>query len=134
MMLFLLLTITAPFSTYTRRLLFYVVIAYGIYNGDLLGEIPFFSGALLADLSLYLNSADASTAPSWGITHSFPKIVRNYWPIALFIFALGIGSYPAVAPENSAWSRFLTTVGDSIFHRNCSHPPPQHLTHDSNRF
>ena len=134
MMLFLLLTITAPFSTYTRRLLFYVVIAYGIYNGDLLGEIPFFSGALLADLSLYLNSADASTAPAWGITHSFPKVVRNYWPMALFIFALGIGSYPAVAPENAAWSRFLTTVGDAIFHGNCSRPPPQHLSHDSNRF
>jgi hypothetical protein len=120
MMLFLLLTITAAFTTYTRRLLFYIVIAYGVYNGDLLGEIPFFSGALLADLSLYLNSPDASTGPSWSVRHNIPKFVRDYWPLALAIFGAMIGSYPAVAPETAAWSRFLTEVGNRIFHPHCN--------------
>lgn len=120
MVLFLLLTITAAFTTYTRRLVFYIVLALGIYNGDLLGEIPFFSGALLADLSLYLNSVDASTAPSW--SHKFPKFVRDYWPIAMAIFGLFIGSYPAVGPENSRWSQLLTDVGVALFHPSCIHP------------
>jgi peptidoglycan/LPS O-acetylase OafA/YrhL len=118
MMLFLLLTITAAFTTYTRRLIFYIVLAYGFYNGDLLGEIPFFSGALLADLSLYLNSADAATAPSW--SNKFPKFIRDYWAIAMAIFGLTIGSYPAFVPENSWWSRRLTDVGVALFHPNCN--------------
>jgi hypothetical protein len=120
MMLFLLLTITAAFTTYTRRLIFYIVLAYGFYNGDLLGEIPFFSGALLADLSLYLNSADASTAQSW--SHKFPKFIQDYWPIAMAIFGLTIGSYPAIAPENAWWSRRLTDIGEALFHPNCNSP------------
>ena len=117
MMVFLALATTASFTGMYRRGVFLTLISYSVYWGDLLGEIPFYTGALLADLAISLNShhspVEERTPP---VTSRF----RSVWPILLTIFALFIASYPPNSAEMAGWSTFMTwRVGIYIFHSHC---------------
>ena len=120
-MVYLWIIVTASFTPYYRRSVFIVLILYSLYFGDLLGEIPFYVGTLLADLSLVLNSESYKNSPTWEVGRQM-NIVKNYWPITLAIFALAIGSFPAEHPGRASWSRFLMRVGARLFHPNCTFP------------
>jgi hypothetical protein len=112
-LVYLTLVVTGSFTPFYRRVVFMIILSYTIYLGDLLGENPFFFGALLADLSLSLQnkSVSASTSKSSNF--------QNYWPVALAIFGLYISSYPTNNAHLAGWSRFLTDVAHIIFHPDC---------------
>jgi len=117
MMVYLALIVTASFTPLYRRLVFVILISYAIYFGDLMGEIPFYIGTLLADLSLYLNS-HRSAEPQVSRFLS----VRNCWPMAVAFFGLFLASYPPNSPELAGWSMFMYQVGTHIFNSYCKYP------------
>ena len=119
MLVYLILVVTASFTPYYRCLVFVVLLAYSIYLGDLLGEIPFYTGALLADLAIILQKDSVSTRPRLSGQYSW---IKGYWPIALALLALYISSYPTNNAHLAGWSRFLTDLGTTIFHPKCNYP------------
>ena len=115
MMVYLALIVTASFTSFYRRIVFLILISYAIYFGDLMGEIPFYTGALLADLSLYLNSQRNSEP-----THVARFLsVRNCWPMAVVFFGLFLASYPPNSPELAGWSMTMYQVGTHILNSEC---------------
>jgi hypothetical protein len=124
MLVYLTLLVTAAFTPFRRCLILFVLTAYFIYcDVDVLLNIPFFTGALLADLSLVLNSK-AQTLPSWNIptpvtSFRLKSILLHHWPIILAFLALFIGSYPPDSPELAPWSQFLFEIAQFIFPATC---------------
>jgi hypothetical protein len=110
------LVITAAFTAFFRRAVFGVLLAYSIYCGDLLGESPFYIGALLADLSIVLSSNKGPTAPVSQRRARWQK----YWPIGLAILALYLSSYPTNNPQLAGWSRSLMSLGYAVLHPQCA--------------
>jgi len=112
-LLYLALNVTAEFRRFHRNLVFFVILAFCIYGGDLMGEIPFFTGALFADMSLHINQHDqvSATPPQ--------SYIRRYWPVILAVFGLLLASYPTNHAELAGWSRAMTSIGQRLFHRNC---------------
>lgn len=109
--------VTSAFTSRHRIGVFLILILYSIYFGDLLGEIPFYVGLLLANLSLALQNNKQTSSTIWVRRIS---ILNQHWPIILFIFALTIGSFPAEKPKLAPWSRFFIQVGNHIFHSQCT--------------
>jgi len=90
--------------------------------GDLFEGTPFYTGTLLAELSLlYSSSTPASSlrASSQRFHFRFCNL-KGSWPIALALFALFLGSYPYNSPELKSYSRFLTYVGEVLFPSHCN--------------
>lgn len=114
------LVITAAFTPLFRRAVFVVLLAYSVYCGDLLGESPFYIGALLADLSIVLSTNMSPIAP---ITRARARW-QKYWPIALATFALYISSYPTNNPQLAGWSRSLIRLGHAVLHPQCTFSLP----------
>jgi len=105
MFLYLTLIATAGFTTFWRRVVLFILTAFSFANPDPpMTGVCFFSGALLADLSLALENA-TPTKPS---TH-------RIWPVVLATFALFLGSCPEEGPEKAAWSSALYEVGIRLF-------------------
>jgi hypothetical protein len=96
MLLFIGLFATASCTPFARTLLILSLNAYFYEAGDLLSGFLFYSGALLADLSLSISE----TRKRW-----------LQWSIALTILSLFFASYPS-QPERAAWSRFLKNLFD----------------------
>src|SRR5271170_6057379 len=96
MLLFVGLFATASCTQFARTVLLFALNAYFYEAGDLLSGFLFYSGALLADLSL-----------------SISEIRKRWiqWSIALTILSLFLASYPT-RPERAAWSRFLKSLFD----------------------
>ena len=116
------LVVTVAFTPFYRVATLVFVTAFFAYCGDLLAEIPFFTGALLADMSLLIKDDTFPLLPLSLDTRS--PTIRKYWPIAVGLFGLVIGSYPPNSPELSQWSIFLTKVGYTFFHPHCTAPHP----------
>src|SRR5277367_5867108 len=117
MMVFLTLAATASFTPASRRATFLILICYAIWFGDLLGEIPFYTGTLLADLSISLSFKDDSVSANRTPLLSFRKV----WPILTLVFGLFLASYPPNSPEMAEWSSFLTwDIGYRVFPRKCT--------------
>ena len=117
MLIYLALIATAAFTPFYRAATLIILTAYFIYCGDLLAEIPFFTGALLADLSLLIKDDNFPLLPVNFAPRS--PSVKKYWPIVVGLFGLIIGSYPPNSPELSSWSIFLTQAGYMFFHPAC---------------
>jgi hypothetical protein len=106
MLVYLVLTTTASFTPACRRAIFVTLIVYSLYYGDFLGDVPFYCGVLLADMSLVLSqrqrlsTSKQTTIDGW---RRF-QFVRHYWPIMLAIFGLFLSSYPPDSPYRAAWS------------------------------
>ena len=112
-LVYLALVVTASFTPAHRVAAFTFLIAYSIYAGDLLAEIPFFTGTLLADLALVLQNDKMVS------TTSMKNRFSKYWPEILGFVALLIASYPTNSPELAAWSRFMIRIGEKVLHPDC---------------
>lgn len=117
LMCYLVLIITASFTPYWRCAVFVVLLSWSVYWGDLLAEIPFYTGALLADMSILLSKANSSVSAA-------PSRLRQFTPIAtsLGILGLMICSYPTNNAEMAGWSRFMTRLGERVLHSQCTRP------------
>jgi hypothetical protein len=122
MIVYLVLLVTAGFTARNRVASLFGLLTYSIYNNtDVLAEVPFYTGALLADLSLVLNEQTLSL-PSWNIgppCGSLYRTLRSHWPIIMFVVGLYIGSYPPNSPDLSVWSQQLYNLGLMIFPTSC---------------
>jgi peptidoglycan/LPS O-acetylase OafA/YrhL len=120
-MIYFLIVVTSSFTTFNRNLLIWFLFAYCWYvDVDVLIDLPFLTGALLADLSLSL-AANNGRVPSVKINGPL-RHVRNHWAMILFIFSLLVASYPPSDYEMRPWSLFMHQVGQKIFPRDCIHP------------
>ena len=96
--------------------------AYSIYcDVDVLLNVPFYAGALLADLSLVVNDTNDGL-PSWrsGSRTLVLSFLRQHWAIITAIVALFIGSYPPDSPEMAGWSNFMYRIGQMVFPPYCN--------------
>ena len=120
-MCYLVLIVTASFTPYWRRTVFIILLSWSVYWGDLLAEIPFYTGALLADMSIVL-----SKVRSIPVSTTAPRFERLYkhWAMALGIFGLFICSYPSNNADLAGWSRAMIRIGNLILHPQCSSPSP----------
>lgn len=114
-MCYLVLIVTASFTPYWRCAILVILLCWSVYWGDLLAEIPFYTGALLADMSILLSKANNSISTA---TSRYERI-NKYWPMALGIFGLLVCSYPTNHAELAAWSRGMTHLGNMVLHPQC---------------
>lgn len=120
MMVYLSLVATSTFTSTWRVATYILLTVYSSLWGNLLGDIPFYSGVLLADLSLVINSKSQTVT---GSVHGFLGHLRNNWVMVLAFFALFISSYPPEGGvELHAWSRLLASWGYMFFPSNCIVP------------
>ena len=111
MMVFLVLTVTASHTKFWRRTILLLTTLYYFECGQFLSNFCFFSGALLADLSLVLGSSISSTSttsryiPYIGLR--WKRLVIEYWPITLALFALLLASVPPSDQDYVAYSRTI---------------------------
>lgn len=90
-MCYLVLIVTADFTPLWRpAVLFLILLTWSIYWGDLLAEIPFYIGALLAHMSIVLSQKSNTVLTA----ASHYERLQKYWAVALGILGLFIGSYP----------------------------------------
>ena len=121
LMCYLVLIVTANFTPYWRRAIFLILLTWSIYWGDLLAEIPFYIGALFADMSIVLSQKSATVSTA---TPRYER-VQKYWPMALGVFSLFICSYPPNWAERAGWSHLMMRQGVRFFHPNCTSLPIQ---------
>ena len=116
MMVFFALGTTSAFTPNARCATLIILTGYSLFYGDFYGEVPFYTGTLLADMALCLKSSNLPQSLSSQTIrpYSLISIAKSYWAIALAIFALFLGSYPPGNPDIAAWSRFLFRVGYSL--------------------
>ena len=89
--------------------------AYCLYNPDTFYTgVCFFTGAILADLSLTLEDTSTSSTAQYTRGRGLIKIVKLGLPIILAIFAVYVGSYPEENPDHYTWSKTLHQWGDYI--------------------
>jgi hypothetical protein len=114
-MCYLVLIITANFTPYWRRAVLLFLMTWSIYWGDLLAEIPFYIGALLADMSIVLSQQGNPVSTS---SSRFDRWQKS-WPLAIGFLGLFICSYPPNWAELSTWSHFMMRLAARIFHQHC---------------
>ena len=111
MLEFLVLSMTANFTVFWRRVFLFACAVYFFRTGEFPSPFLFFSGALFAELSLYLKAQPASvpraTVDLPAALRPLARMIRNYWTTALTILAFYLASAPAEQPERAAWSRQL---------------------------
>ena len=106
MRLFLVLSITAGFTPYGRRWILAIAAVYFFLSSPYMTTFCFFIGALLADLSLHLRASQASTVtPKYASLSQ--RLVAEYWPYTLAIFAVLMGSVAPEDPEFEVYSRTI---------------------------
>jgi hypothetical protein len=113
---YLAILVTCGFTPSCRLAIFLILMAFSVYCGEFLADMPFYTGALLADLAIVIGNpnANASSSPS-----RF-RFIKNYWPITLALFGLVLGSYPPDGTDLSAWSRALTRLANVTLPYGCT--------------
>lgn len=128
MLVYLFLGVTAAFTPTRRFLALLALVIYSSYaDRDVLSDIPFYTGAMLADLSLVLNDANFSGLPFFNSCTSLSPTDNSRWAILFFFISLYIGSYPPNSYEYATWSQQLDDFGRLIFPTNCL-PPLQNVS------
>jgi hypothetical protein len=129
MMVFLVLSITAVCTSFWRRVILVCTTLYFYKSGEFIPPFCFFSGTLLAEISL-LQIAHAKERAANGIleTPESPsrttRLIRRHWTTALFILALYLGTAPPENTHRAAHSRFLRWIfEDYITTENCTTHP-----------
>jgi hypothetical protein len=119
MLVYLALVVTAAYTPSCRAACLIAITAYCIYlDTDVLANVPFFAGTLLADLSLVVSNNNTHSLGSLGgfrlgLIRSY---LRHHWAIFVFIVGLFFGSFPPDGAEIAVWSRFLITIGQPFLH------------------
>jgi hypothetical protein len=115
---FLVLTITASFNSFYRTIALVLLSLWSIvFDRDVLLAIPFYLGAVLADLSLMIaKNTKTSTYPVLNsrLNSALSRLIKDHWPIILTIFSLFLAGYPPNSADRTAWSRSLYYYADSI--------------------
>jgi len=109
-LVFLVLTTTASHTILIRRTILALTALYFFNSGEFLSTFCFFSGALLADLSLYLRayaSDSHSSPPQHHPKSRWQAIIAEHWPVALAMFALFLGTMP---PEDQDFVKYSRLV------------------------
>jgi hypothetical protein len=122
MAVYLTLLVAMDFTTASRCATFLFLIIFSSSYGDqLLEGTLFYTGALLAELSLLHSFSHTIASPRTSSHRFYFRVVRikSYWPIILALFALFISSYPYNGAELMSYSRFLFRCGEIIFPSNC---------------
>ena len=113
LLVFLVLGVTASHTKFCRRWILFLSALYYFNSGDFISSFCFFSGALLADLSLTLraNASNSNTSDAVPSHHPRLRFRRHisYWPIALAMFALFLGTMPPENENYRPYSRFIYT-------------------------
>ena len=125
MMVFLILIVTASFTPRHRAATFFFLIAYSMYaDADVLLNIPFFVGALLADLSIVCDNSPI--LPIWNVECFGRRVagVRVHWPILVFVLGLFFGSYPPNSYEQRSWSTMLHGFKEVVLPEACKYLSP----------
>jgi hypothetical protein len=111
MLEFLVLSMTANFTVFWRRVFLFLCAFYFFKTGEFPSPFLFFSGALFAELSLYLKAQPAAvpraTLDLPGPLRPLARTVQNYWTTALTILAFYFASAPPEHAERAAYSRNL---------------------------
>jgi len=121
MLVYLVLGVTASFTPSRRFLCLLGIVAYSIYaDSDVLSELPFYTGAILADISLVLSDENITSLPLFNTCNE--RRGNSRWAIVLAFVALYIGSYPPNSYEQATWSQQLNDLGQVIFPSSCTPP------------
>jgi len=120
-MCYLVLIVTASFTPYWRAAILVILLCWSVYWGDLLAEIPFYTGALLADMSILQRSNANNSVVSTSSTSRLERLIKDYWPMTLGILGLLVCSYPSNHAELAGWSRAMTRLGNTLFPQ-CMYP------------
>ena len=109
LLLFLVLTATASYTKYVRRMILFLAALYFFNSGEFIAPFCFFGGSLLADLSLTL-IANKSMKDAYENSSSRPQrlgIVARHWPEILAFFALFLGTMPPESQDYVKYSRSI---------------------------
>ena len=121
MVVYLTLVATSSFTPSWRRATIIFLTAYSICFGNLLGDVPFFSGMLLADLSIVITKRSNSQSGTIKSRSGLPGVLKNGWAIILALVALFLCSYPPEGgQELASWSQFLEHCADLLFPTHCT--------------
>jgi hypothetical protein len=119
MLLWITIVATAAFTTRWRAVVLFACALYFYCARDLAVMFMFYSGALLADLSLAMGTTATLTTPS---SPTFQRsrvcakqLVKRYWPIVTTLIALFLAAQPDRSPERLWWSRTLLDFGRAFF-------------------
>lgn len=118
MLVWITLVATTNFTTRWRAAVLFIGVVYSYCARDVVVMFLFYSGALLADLSLAIraNTLNAPSLPTFQESRVNPKrLIKRHWPIAAAIIALIIASLPYRSPERLWWSRTLFNFGEAVF-------------------
>jgi hypothetical protein len=119
MLVYLVLGVTASFTPTRRFLCLLGIVAYSIYaDSDALSDLPFYIGAILADISLVLSDKNITILPLFTCCKE-PR-GDSRWAIVFAFVALYIGSYPPNSYERATWSQQLYNLGQAIFPSTCT--------------
>lgn len=97
MLVFLVLGMTAGFTVFWRRFMLVCAAVFYFKSGELLAPFCFFSGAILAEISLNQSKTPVTFPPPRDATERVYQIVYEHWPIGLAMLGLLLASVP---PEN----------------------------------
>ena len=105
LLVFLVLTTTASATALWRRIIFILTALYFYNSGEFIGPFCFFSGALLADLSLFLrdNPPREITLNLFG--SSWERAIYKRWPFGLAFLSYFLATMPPENQDYAAWSR-----------------------------
>jgi len=109
MLLFLALVMCVSFTSFWRRTFLVCAMGYFFKNGEF-APFLFFSGALLAEISLVLSSSQQQIKPTIDDRDVCPPWVgraKKHWPTALAILGIFIGSFPPENAHRAAYSRIM---------------------------
>src|SRR5271155_3703605 len=116
MLVFLVLGMTAGLTVFWRRVFLVCTTIYFFATAEFVSPFLFFSGALFAEISLaqlawqsnmpksILDEKEPPTCRTW------KRLVRDYWPGALAVFALYLATSPPEHFERAAYSRAIRMV------------------------
>src|SRR5436305_8238876 len=98
MLVFLVLSITTAHTIFWRRIGLFLMALFFFYSGEFISTFCFFSGALLAELSLILRGYSTTTKPA-----HFGSITSRHWPVGLVTLSLFLATMPPNDPDRVAW-------------------------------
>jgi peptidoglycan/LPS O-acetylase OafA/YrhL len=107
LLVFLLLTVTAPATPHWRRTILILTALYFYNSGEFIGPFCFFCGALLSDLSLVLRARSQQGLGTHRFDSERAGILHQHWPLALAFLAFFLGTMPPENQRYTAWSRIV---------------------------
>jgi hypothetical protein len=112
---------TAGLKSRWRSVILFITFVYAVFCGELRRYIPFHSGLVLADWWLAFNTDSSHLIPTSSASPPRGKFqpLHNWWPIALSLLSLYLGSWPQADQHRVAYSRGLVQFANFLFPKHC---------------